>query len=274
MMKKFAFFLLVFISTAAFAQGIKMPSPSPAQSLKQDFSLSSVEVKYSRPIVKGRKIFGDIVPFGKLWRTGANSPTTITFGEDVKIAGQGLKAGTYQLLTIPSQFSWEIIFNKGTNGVFNYKPEEDVLKVKIATSVLTQSVESFTINFANVVSNKLDLVLTWDKVSVSVPVETDIDAKIVSSIEKAMATDTRPYFESASYYFETGRDLNKALEWVTKAVEANSNAYWIWHLQAKIQAKLGNKAGAKASAEKSMALAKEGKNEDYVSLNLKLIQSL
>ena len=262
------------MSTGAFAQSVKTPAPSPAQSIKQDFSLSAVEVKYSRPIVKGRKIFGDIVPFGKLWRTGANSATSITFGEDVKIAGQALKAGTYQLMTIPSQFSWEIIFNKGTNGVFNYKPEEDVLKVKLATSTLSQSVESFTIQFANVVSNKMDLVISWEKVAVSIPIETEIDAKIASSIEKAMAADTRPYFESASYYFETGRDLKKALEWVGKAVDANPSAYWILHLQAKIQAKLGDKAGAKASAEKSITLAKEGKNEDYVTLNLKLIQSL
>jgi tetratricopeptide (TPR) repeat protein len=274
MMKKILFILFSVISTATIAQGIKMPAPSPGQSIKQDFSLSSVEVKYSRPVIKGRKIFGDVVPFGKLWRTGANSPTTVTFNEDVKIAGQALKAGTYQLISIPSQFSWEIIFNKGTNGVFNYKPEEDVLKVKIAVSVLSQSVESFTIHFANVISNKMEMVISWEKVAVSIPIETEVDSKITASIDKAMAADTRPYFESASYYFETGKDLKKALEWVTKAVENNPSAYWIWHLQAKIQAKLGDKVGAKASAEKSIALAKEGKNEDYVTLNLKLIQSL
>jgi hypothetical protein len=273
-MKKLFFLLFWAIATSTFAQGLKMPSPSPAQSIKQDFSLSSVEVKYSRPVIKGRKIFGDVVPFGKLWRTGANSPTSITVGEDVKIAGQTLKAGTYQLMTIPSQFSWEIIFNKGTNGVFNYKPEEDVLKVKLAVTTLTQSVESFSIQFANVISNKLDLVLSWEKVSVSIPIETEIDSKIATSIEKAMAADTRPYFESASFYFETGRDLKKALEWVGKAAESNPSAYWVLHLQAKIQAKLGDKVGAKASAEKSIALAKEGKNDDYVTLNMKLIQSL
>ena len=273
-MKKVLLIVLWVISTGAFAQSIKTPAPSPAQSIKQDFSLSFVEVKYSRPVIKGRKIFGDVVPYGKVWRTGANSPTTITFGEDVKIAGQALKAGTYQLLTIPSQFSWEILFNKGTNGVFNYKPEEDVLKVKLAATALPQSVESFTIHFANVIANKMDMVLSWEKASVSIPVETEIDAKIAASIEKAMTVDSRPYFEAASYYFETGRDMKKALEWVGKAVEANPNAYWILHLQAKIQAKSGDKASAKASAEKSMALAKEGKNEDYVTLNQKLIQSL
>ena len=117
-MKKVLLMVLWVLSTGAFAQGIKTPAPSPGQSIKQDFSLSAVEVKYSRPVIKGRKIFGDVVPFGKLWRTGANSPTSVTFGEDVKIAGQALKAGTYQLLTIPSQFSWEIIFNKGTKSKF------------------------------------------------------------------------------------------------------------------------------------------------------------
>ena len=273
-MKKLLCILFWVVSTSAFAQGIKMPAPSPGQSSKQDFSLSSVEVKYSRPLIKGRKIFGDVVPFGKLWRTGANSPTTVTFNEDVKIAGQPLKAGTYQLMSVPSQFSWEIIFNKGTNGVFNYKPEEDVLKVKLATTTLSQSIESFSIHFANVTANKMEMVISWEKVAVSIPIETEIDAKITASIDKAMAADTRPYFESASYYLETGKDLKKALEWAIKAVEANASAYWIWHLQAKIQAKLGDKVGAKASAEKSMALAKEGKNEDYVTLNLKLIQSL
>lgn len=273
-MKKLLCILFCLIASSAFAQGIKMPAPSPGQSIKQDFSLSSVEVKYSRPVIKGRKIFGDVVPFGKLWRTGANSPTTVTFNEDVKIAGQALKAGTYQLMTIPSQFSWEIIFNKGTNGVFNYNPAEDILKVRVATTTLAQSVESFSIQFTNVMANKMDLVISWEKVAVSVPIETEIDAKIASSIEKAMAADNRPYFESASYYYETGRNLKTALEWVGKAVAANPSAYWIWHLQAKIQAKLGDKVAAKASAEKSITLAKEGKNEDYVTLNLKLIQSL
>jgi hypothetical protein len=123
-------------------------------------------------------------------------------------------------------------------------------------------------------ANKMDLVISWEKVAVFVPIETEIDSKIAASIEKAMSADTRPYFEAASYYFETGRDLKKALEWVSKAAEANTSAYWILHLQAKIQAKLGDKVAAKASAEKSIALAKEGKNEDYVTLNMKLIQSL
>ncbi|MHA8049639.1 DUF2911 domain-containing protein [Aquirufa sp. ROCK-SH2] len=257
-----------------YAQGIKTPAPSPSQTLKQDFSLSSIEVTYSRPAIKGRKIFGDIVPFGKLWRTGANGATKITFGEDVKIAGKDLKAGTYQLMTIPGQSSWEIIFNKGTDGVFNYHPEENVLNVTVPSTSISQSVESFTIQLANISSNKLDIQLAWEKTQVSIPVQTEIDSKILANIAKVMSQDSKPYFEAASFYFEKGIHLDKALEWVNKANEANPSAYWQFHLKAKIQAKLGDKVGAKATALKSIELAKAGKNDDYVALNEKLIQSL
>lgn len=258
----------------SYGQGIKIPAPSPGQTIKQDFSLSTIEVNYSRPVIKGRKIFGDIVPFGKLWRTGANSPTKFTFGEDVKVAGQSLKAGSYQVMSIPSEKSWVIIFSKGTNGVFNYNPAEDVLKVTVPSTALSNSVESFSIQFSDVSANKLNIQLSWDKTSVSIPVETDVDAKIMGSIDRAMNVDSKPYFESASYYFETGRDIKKALEWATKATESNPTAYWVFHLKAKIQVKIGDKVGAKATALKSIELAKAGKNDDYVALNQKLIDSL
>jgi hypothetical protein len=273
-MKQLFAIALVAISLNSFAQAVKMPAPSPGQTIKQDFSLSFIEVNYSRPVIKGRTIFGDIVPFGKLWRAGANNPTKVTFGEDVKVAGKDLKAGAYQLMIIPTAKNWEIIFNKGTNGVFNYHPEEDVLKVTVPTNTLASSVESFTIQLGQVIANTCEIQIMWEKTSVSIPVTTEIDAKIAASIEKAMRVDTKPYFESASYYFETGRDLKKALEWATKASEANPSAYWVMHLKAKIQAKMGDKVGAKATALKSIELAKAGKNEDYVSLNQKLIDSL
>jgi len=258
----------------SYGQGIKIPAPSPGQTIKQDFSLSTIEVNYSRPVIKGRKIFGDIVPFGKLWRTGANSPTKFTFGEDVKVAGQSLKAGSYQVMSIPSEKSWVIIFSKGTNGVFNYNPAEDFLKVTVPSTALSNSVESFSIQFSDVSANKLNIQLSWDKTSVSIPVETDVDAKIMGSIDRAMNVDSKPYFEAASYYFETGRDIKKALEWATKATESNPTAYWVFHLKAKIQVKIGDKVGAKATALKSIELAKAGKNDDYVALNQKLIDSL
>jgi len=274
MKKIFLLISFVGLSFLGTSQGVKTPAPSPSQTIKQDFGLASVEINYSRPATKGRKIFGDIVPFGKLWRTGANSPTKITFGEDVKIAGKELKAGSYQVMTIPNNGNWEILFNKGNNGVFNYHPEEDVLKVLVASQTVSNPIENLTIQFANISANKMDIQLSWEKTLVNIPVEVDIDSKIMTSIDKAMSVDTRPYFEAASYYFETGRDLNKALEWVNKATAANPAAYWQFYLKAKIQAKLGDKVGAKATALKSIELAKAGKNDDYVALNEKLINSL
>jgi len=190
------------------------------------------------------------------------------------VGGQSLKAGTYQVMSIPSEKSWVIIFSKGTNGVFNYNPAEDVIKVTVPSTTLASSVESFSIQFSDVSSNKLNIQMSWEKTSVSIPVETDVDAKIMSSIDRAMNVDSKPYFESASYYFETGRDIKKALEWAIKATEANPTAYWVFHLKAKIQAKSGDKVGAKATALKSIELAKAGKNDDYVALNQKLIDSL
>ncbi len=273
---KNVFFLLAFMVLGfnGQAQGIKVPAPSPSQTIKQDFSLSTVEINYARPTIKGRKIFGDVVPYGNLWRTGANSATKITFGEDVKIVGKTLKAGAYQIMSIPAVGSWEIIFNQGTDGVFNYHPEQDVLKITVPSLTLMHAVESFTIHFADVTANKMNLVISWEKSSVQIPIETEIDTKIMSSIDKVMNADSKPYFEAASYYFETSRDLKKALEWSIKATEMNPNAYWVFHLKAKIQAKLGDKAGAKATALKSIDLAKAGKNQDYVTLNQKLIDSL
>ncbi|MHA8052654.1 DUF2911 domain-containing protein [Aquirufa sp. OSTEICH-129A] len=274
-MKKILLVLvLATLGMSAQAQSFKVPTPSPSQTIKQEFSLSSVEITYSRPALRGRKIFGDIVPFGKLWRAGANAPTKITFGEDVKIQGKTLKAGSYQLMINPSEKSWEIIFNKGTNGVFNYHPEENVLSTTVPTATLQYPVESLAYQFELVAANKMFIQISWEKTTVSIPIETEIDAKIAASIDQVMNADNKPYFESASYYFETGRDLNKALEWASKATAANPTAFWVFHLKAKIQAKMGDKTGAKATALKSIELAKAQKNDDYVALNEKLIKSL
>lgn len=268
--------LLLASSTVSMAQGVKMPAPSPTQTIKQDFALSSIEVNYSRPAMKGRVIFGDLVPFGKVWRTGANNATKVTFGEDVEIGGVAVKAGSYALYSIPEKNEWEIILNKGTQnwGSSGYATSDDVARFKVKTKALAQSVESFTIQIADVVSNKASIEIMWEKTGVSIPVVADIDTKIMAQINTAMNVDSRPYFQAASYYFEAGKDINKAKEWVAKAVEAQPKAYWVVYLQARILAKAGDKAGAKAASTQSMNLAKEAGNEDYVALNQKLMATL
>jgi tetratricopeptide (TPR) repeat protein len=258
------------------AQGIKTPAPSPTQTIKQDFALSSIEVVYSRPNIKGRTVFGDLAPFGKLWRTGANAATRVTFGEDVKVGGVAVKAGTYVLYSIPNKDEWEVILNKGLNnwGIDGYKADEDVAKFKVKPMALPMSIETFTIQIANVMPASADIQVLWEKTAISIPVTADIDTKIAKSIESAMTVDNRPYFQAASYYFETGKDLSKALTWADKAIELNPKAFWIMHLKAKIQAKLGDKVAATKTANESIASAKEAKNDDYVALNEKLIASL
>lgn len=259
------------------AQPIRTPQPSPTQSIKQDFGISSIELVYSRPGIKGRKIFGDLVPFGKVWRTGANSATRIKFSDDVTIGGQALKAGEYAVYTVPNEKEWEIIINKGSaNWGTDYKQEDDILRVKATPVNLDDPVETFTMQFANVKSNSADLQIMWDKTSVSVPITTDVDKKVMTQIGNVMNKDNRPYFQAAMYYMETGRDLNQAVAWFDKAIEQNPNAYWVYHQKANALAKLGKKEEAKATAQKSMELAKNATppNDDYVKLNEKLIASL
>ena len=271
-----ALFLIVQIASIlpSNAQALKTPAPSPLQTVDQAFALSNIKIEYSRPSVKGRVIFGDLVPYGKVWRTGANQSTKITFGDDVKVEGVALKAGTYALYTIPNKDSWDILFYKDLTlggNVAEYKATEEVARVKGKVSATGMKVETFTINVGDVTATTASVDLMWDMTKVSFGVTTDIDEKVMKNIETALASDTRPYFQAANYYYENNKDLSKALTWVNTASEQNPKAYWMVHLKAKIQMKMKDAKGAIESAEKSMALAKEDGNADYVKLNEKLI---
>lgn len=264
-------------ASASMGQGIKMPAPSPTQTIKQAFALSSVEVTYSRPLAKGRTVMGDLVPYGKLWRTGANGATRITFGEDVKLNGQPVPAGEYALYTVPSQTGWEIILNKGVknSGIDGYKKEDDVLRFQAEAMNLPFAIESFMILFDNVAPTSMTMMLLWEKVGVPIEITADIDGKVMAQITEAMkSAEKKPYFSAATYYYESGKDLKQALTWADAATKEDPKAFWVFHLKAKIQARTGDKAGAKATAEQSIALAKAANNADYVALNEKLIANL
>lgn len=266
---------VAFLATTE-AQNLNTPQPSPTQTLKQNFGLSTIELSYSRPGVKGRKIFGDLVPYNKVWRTGANSATTITFGDDVTIGDTKVKAGKYGLLTIPDKNSWTIIITKQTNvtSPADYKQDEDVVRVQAKALGTNESVETFTIEVANIKPTACDIQISWDKTYVSLPVSTDVDSKIMAQIDQLMNKDTRPYGAAALYYMENNKDLNQALDWYDKAVTQQPKAFWLYYQRATCLAKLGKKAEAKASAEKSKAMAAEAKNDDYVKLNEKLLEEL
>lgn len=275
-MKKISFILaLILISTSAsiLAQGLKMPAASSTQTLTQDFGLSQIKLSYSRPNVKGRTIFGDLIPYGQVWRTGANSPTKITFGDDVSVEGQAVPAGEYALYTIPGQSEWTIILSKNTKlwGAMGYQEADDLLRVKVKPITVTDKVETFRIDFANVMSNTCDLQLSWDKTMVSIKIGVDIDTKIMAGIDAAMQSANKPYYQAASYYYDNGKDLKKALVWIEEATKVNPKAYYMEHLKAKILLKSGLIAEAVASAKRSMQVAEAEKNQDYVVLNQKLI---
>lgn len=258
------------------AQSLNTPQPSPTQTIKQNFGLSNIELSYSRPGMKGRKIFGDLVPFGKVWRTGANNATTITFADDVTIGGTKVKAGKYGLVTIPEKKSWTIIITKqlDVTSPAGYKQDQDVVRVEANTMNMGESMENFTMQFANIKANSCELHMMWDKTAVSLPISADVETKVMAQIDQLMNKDNRPYFGAAMYYMDNGKDLNQALAWFDKAVELQPNAFWIHHQRANCLAKLGKKDDAKMAAEKSKALATEQKNDDYVKLNEKLLAEL
>lgn len=254
---------------------IKTPAPSPTQTVKQDFGTSAVELIYSRPAMRGRKIFGDLVPWNAVWRTGANNATRIKFNEDVTFGGQPLKAGEYAIYTVPGENEWEVIINKGSaNWGTEYKKEDDVFRVKAKPIKLNETIESFTMQFGEVKPTSTDLQIMWDRTAVVIPITVDIDKKVMAQIDNAMNKDTRPYFQAAMYYLDNGKDLNQALKWFDKAIEQNPTAYYMYHQKANTLVKLGRKDEAKAVAQQSMNMAREQNNNDYVRLNEKLLASL
>jgi len=248
-MKRLLMLATTFAAFTSFGQ-VNMPQPSPTQTIKQNFGLGTVEVNYSRPGVKGRKIFGDVVPFDKVWRTGANGATIINFSDDVIIGGTTVKAGKYLTVNQPAL----------------YKQENDVVRVIAPVVKNADAVETFTVQFANVKNESCELQLTWDKTTVSLPITVDIRDRIKADIEKNLASDKPNYQTAATFYFEWLKNNSKALSFVTKGIDQQKDAYWLFLLKARIEKELGDKVSAKASAEKCIELATTAKNSDYVRM--------
>lgn len=275
-MKKMTIALACCFAFAALQAQVKMPAPSPGQTIKQDFALGSIEIKYSRPAMKGRKVFGDLVPFDKLWRTGANAATLVKLTDAIEIQGKKLDTGSYVLYTIPGTGSWEIIFNKGlTNwGSDGYKESEDVLRVKLPAKKLKDNVESFTLDFSDIKPESCNLNISWEKTQVSIPIVATIKDRIRAQLTEALKGDKKPNWLAAQFYNEYDNNPSKALEYAAAATNDNPKAFWVWIYKAKIEKALGKKAEAMASSQKSLELAKEAKNDDYIKMNLDLQKTL
>jgi len=264
----------VWLSLLACAQQLDVPVSSPLQQIRQDISLSFVAVEYSRPSARNRVVFGDLVPFDKVWRTGANQSTKITFGEGIFLEGNRVPAGKYALYTIPGKTEWTIILSKNTTwwGAYEYTDAEDVLRFKVRPVSLSSPVETLTVAFDNVNQNSTVMTISWERTRVAISVKADNDAQVTKNIQDAMdPRDKRPYIAAANYYYENDKDLNKALEWINKSLEIDPKAYWAVLLKGKIQLKLKDKEGAADSATKVIALAKADKSDEYISLGEKLL---
>ena len=272
----FSFSLVALLSLGAGAQALRTPAPSTTQTIKQEIGIGSVELSYSRPNAKGRKVFGDLVPFGNVWRTGANSATTLQFSDEVIIGGTKVPAGKYGLLSIPGASEWTLVLTRQTDvtSPAAYKQDQDVVRVKASPKALPASVETFTMQFADVKPGGADLQLMWENTAVALPITMDVDTKLMAQIDNLMNKDNRPYFQAAMYYMEAGKDMNQALGWLDKAVAQTPDAFWIHHQRANALAKMGRKDDARQAANKSIELAKKAQNGDYVRLNEKLLATL
>ncbi len=276
-MKKLIFpIALLMMFNATLAQSLRVPSASTSQTIKQEFGLGTIEIAYSRPNAKGRAIFGDLVPFDAVWRTGANNATTVSFSEEVMIGDKKIAPGKYGLLSIPGKNEWTLIITKQVDvtSPSAYKQEQDVVRIAVKPTNVSSPVETFTISIVNVKTNSADIVISWEKTAVILPVRVDLDGKIMAQIDNLMNADNRPYFNAAMYYLDNNKDLNKAAEWLEKASAQSPTAYWVWYQKARCLSLLGKKSEAMAASSKSLDLAKAAKNPDYVTLNEKLQASL
>lgn len=269
-----AFCLLALFSWSSVeAQQIKTPAASPDASLTQNVGLTTVKIDYSRPSMKSRTIFAadGLVPYGEMWRTGANASTKVDFGEDVMVNGQKLAKGKYALYTIPGANEWTIVFHKNLDhwgvGGKSYMQSEDAMRFSVKPQKTAHTFETFTIDINNITDNSADIILAWENTTVAIPFTVEVDSKVLKDIEKAMAGTSRgDYYVAARYYYKKDKDLGQALEWVRKA-NSISEKFWQLKLQSQIEAKMGDYKSAIATAEKSKAAAEKAGNMGYVRDN-------
>lgn len=271
-MKKILIALAFIISPLLAGAQLKTPQASPKATVFQTVGLTDVEIVYSRPAARGRAVFGNLVPFGKIWRTGANENTTISFSEDISIDGKTLPKGKYALYTIPKIESWEVIFYSTTNNWGNpevWNEANVVLRTTVKEESLVKPVESFTIGINNLTADSATLDMAWENSSVSMKFDVPTQKVTLANIEKVLAGPTSAdYFSAAQYLYQSNGDNAKALNYVDKALDLSTEKpYWYTRLKSLIQARAGDKKGAIETANISLAAAEAAKNQDYVKMN-------
>lgn len=267
-MKKISLVIaLISLSFGIHAQ-ITMPQPSPLSTVSQKIGLTDVSITYSRPSAKGRKVYGDLVPFDKLWRTGANKCTKITVNDTVKINQVKMGPGDYSLFAVPSEKVWMIVINKDAtlSGITGYDESKDVTRFKVNAEKCPFT-ETFTINFSDLTLTSANIEITWETTKVSFKIESDPDAKVMKNIDQSLQVNPVNYYQAARYYMDTNRDLKQALVWIDQAISGGYNKYWVLRQKSLIQAGLGDYKGAIATANESKTMAQKDGNDDYVKMN-------
>ena len=266
------------LATGARAQTkLSIPPLSPTTHIHQNFSTSFIDLTYSRPSLRGRTAFGGVVPNGTVWRTGANTVTKVRFGEEVKINGQVVPAGAYALLAIPDAKEWTFILNRDTAqwGTYEYKQALDVLRVKAKPTKLAAPAETMSLTVENLKPASADLVITWDRTQVALPLTADPDRIVMGQIEQAMKGEKKPYVTAAQYYYNSGKDLTPAIGWLDEYIKANPTEYYGYYWKAKLLQKQGKNQEAVAAAKKSLELVQTDKNEvskaEYMRLNQEVL---
>lgn len=260
---------LLFLGTELSQAQVQLPPASSTTTVIQGLGIKNIILSYQRPNAKGRKVFGELVPYNEVWRTGANNIPTITFDEEVNIEGNVVPAGTYGLFTIPNKTEWTVVLSENPKqwGAYQYKKEDDFLRFKVKPTTLAKKVETFTISFDDVTTNSTKVSLAWENTKIAFSIKTDQSNEIMASIEQAMLGEKKPYFQAAQYYFNNNLDIKKAAEWAKLADEGNTGAPHIKYWKSRILAKAGDKAGARKAAQEGVEMATKANNGEYIKLN-------
>jgi hypothetical protein len=265
---------IAIILLALNGQGQITPQPSTTQTITQQFGLGTITLTYSRPNVKGRKIFGYVEPYNKVWRTGANSATTIRFSDDVSIEGHPVPAGEYGLFSIPGEKEWTIILSKKPKqwGAYSYSEADDFLRFVVQPMKLKQPEETLTLQFADMYPTSGELHLVWENTALAIHLTCDIDAKVMARIDSAMQTDKKPYYDAVIYYWNNNKDMNKALEWANQLDKIPGMPPMVAKLWvARVLLKKGDKDSAIAVAREGVTAANAMKSDEYIRLNQEVI---
>ena len=274
-MKKIIVMLAMVIANFALEAQVKTPQASPKSTSDNLVGLTNVSLDYSRPSTKGRVIFGDLVPFGKLWRTGANANSIVSFSDDVVIDGKTVAKGKYSIFTVPKADVWEVILYKTTDNWGNpetWSEENVAVRATVKPVFLDHKVDTFTLSIGNITNDNAQLEIAWENTFVALKFEVPTQKTAIASINKVLAgPGAGDYFSAGQYYFQSNGDMNKALEYVNKAIsmtkEGEEAPFWYLRQKSLIQAKLGDKLGAIATAKLSLVAAEKAKNDDYVKMN-------